>query len=114
MALQAAVAKEIDKTARVWIEYTLKQAAKYAQNETTKEWIKYAVDLPEQADTNIIKILIDRSPSFDINDSDDEDFSKKYEVEKLNKRILQLQKYAMLNEALLEAYKVELEKYLEW
>ncbi|MGV8830028.1 MAG: hypothetical protein ACWA6U_17100 [Breznakibacter sp.] len=106
------VAKEIDKSARIWIEYALGQAAKYAENETTKDWIKNAIDLPEKADTSIIRILLDRSPSFDINDSEDVDFSKKYEIEKLKKRVTQLQGYSQLNEAILKTYEAELEKLL--
>lgn len=106
------VAKEIDKTARVWIEHALSQAANYAQNDTTKEWIKNAIDLPEKADTSIIRILVDGLSTFDLDDSNDEDFSKKFEIEKLKMRISQLQGYSQLNEAILKAYEAELEKYL--
>jgi hypothetical protein len=107
------VAQEIDKTARVWIEYALKQAANYAQNETTKEWIKNAIDLPENADSIIFINLVDASSSFDVDNYDKEEFSKKYEIEKLNTRISQLEKYSQFNETLLKAYETELEKYLE-
>ena len=64
-------------------------------------------------DTRIINILLDNNPSFDVEDYDKIDFSKKYDIERLKKRISQLQKYTQLNETLLKAYEAELEKYLE-
>lgn len=105
------LALEIDKTARIWIEYALSQAASIAKNETTKEWIDNAINLSDNSDTSIIRILMDRNLLFDIENYDEYDFSKKYEVEKLKKRISQLQKYSQLNEALVKAYETELEKY---
>lgn len=105
------IALEIDKTARIWIEYALSQAASIAKNDTTKEWIENAVNLPDNSDTSIISILLDRNLSFDVENYDRDDFSKKYEVEKLKKRISQLQKYTRFNEALVKAYEAELEKY---
>ncbi len=107
------VANEIDRTIRIWIEYALSQAASIAKNERTKEWIENAIDLPDNDDTGLIKILLKMSPSFDIENYDKEDFSKKYEIEKLNKRISQLKKYSQFNEVLLKAYEAELEKHLE-
>jgi len=105
------IALEIDKTARIWIEYALSQAAGIVKNETTKEWIENAVNLSDNSDTSIISILLDRNLSFDVENYDRDDFSKKYEVEKLKKRISQLQKYTRFNEALVKAYEAELEKY---
>lgn len=106
------IALEIDKIARIWIEFALSQAADIAKNETTKKWIENAVNLSDNSDTSIIRILLDRNLSFDVENYNEDDFSKKYEVEKLKKRISQLQKYSQLNEALVKAYKTELEKYL--
>lgn len=106
------LAKEIDKTARIWIEYALGQAVNYANNETTKEWIRNIIDLPEKADISIIKILIDQSSSFEADNYDKVDFSNKYEIEKLKKRISQLQGYSQLNMTILKAYEAELEKLL--
>lgn len=107
------IAKELDKTARIWIEFALSQAASNAKNERTKEWVENAINLSDNADTSIINILLDNNPSFDIEDCDKDDFSKKYTVEKLKKRISQLQKYTQFNKTLVDAYKVELEKYME-
>jgi hypothetical protein len=107
------IAKEIDKTARVWIEYALRQAADKAKNDKTKEWIKNAVNLPNSADAVIINFLLDNNPSFNRDDYDEDDFSKKYDVEKLKERISQLQNYSKFNKALIEAYQSELKKAME-
>lgn len=107
------IAKEIDKTARIWIEFALSQAANIAKNERTKEWIENAVTLSDNADTSIINILLDNNPSFDIEDYDKDYFSKKYAIEKIKSRMEQLQRFSKLNEILLDAYESELGKFLE-
>lgn len=105
--------KEIDKIARIWIEYALSQAVSITKNERTKEWIDNAVFLSDNADTSIIKILLDNNPSIDIEDFDTDGFSKNYAVEKLKKRMDQLQKFAKLNEIISNAYESELKKLLD-
>lgn len=44
------IAKEIDKTARIWIEYALGQAANNAKNERTKQWVENAINLSDNVD----------------------------------------------------------------
>lgn len=92
------IVNEIDKTAKIWIEYALGQAADNAKNERTKEWLENAVNLSDNADIGVIKFLVDKNPLFDI--------------EMLKKRISQLQKYSQLNETLLKAYEAELKSFL--
>lgn len=104
------IAKEIDKTARIWIEYTLNQASKNAKNEKTKEWIENTIEFSNNTETDIINVLLDNNPSFNIDKDDKDDFSKQYDLKRLTKRISQLQKYAKLNEAILNAYKTDLER----
>lgn len=104
------IANEIDKTARIWIEYALSQAANKSKNKRTKEWIDNASGLSDNADTKIINILLDTNPLFNSEDYDKVDFSKNYAIEKLKKRISQLQKFSQLNETLLKAYNDELSK----
>ncbi len=105
------IATEIDKTARILIEYALSQAANYAKNDKTKEWIENAINLSDNSDASIINILLDNNPSFDIKEYDKDDFSKNYKVEKFKRRISQLQKYRHVNEEILKAYETELKKY---
>lgn len=107
------IAKEIDKTVRIWIEYALNQAANNAKNERTKQWINNTINLSDNADASIINFILDNNPSFDVEDYDKEDFSKQYDLERLKKRIAQLQKFSQLNENLLSSYKTKLEKYLK-
>lgn len=106
------IAKEIDKIARIWIEYALVQATNSAENERTKDWIENTINLSDNTDSEIISVLINQNPSFDI-DSDMDDFSNKYDIEKLKKRISQLQKYAQLNKTLLKAYQTDLDNLLK-
>lgn len=105
------IAKEIDKTARIWIEYALEQAIKEAKNERTEEWIKNTIDLSDNTDVEIISVLLNQHPSFDI-DSGMDDFSNRYDIDRLKKRISQLKKYTLLNEALLKAYETDLDHLL--
>lgn len=107
------IAEEIDKTSRIWIEYILNQAVTIAKNEKTKEWVESAVNLPDSEDASIINILLDNTPLFETEvDNDLENFSKNYDIEKLNKRILELEKYAKFNELLLNSYKEVLKNKL--
>lgn len=107
------IAEEIDKTSRIWIEYVLNQAVIFAKNEATKEWVENAVNLPDSTDASIINILLDSTPLFNTDENNDlENFSKNYDIEKLNKRISELEKYAKLNEFLLTSYKADLKNKL--
>ncbi|MEL1240380.1 hypothetical protein [Flavobacterium flavipallidum] len=101
------IAKEIDKTSRIWIEYAFNQASNNAKNEKTKEWIENTIELSDNTETDIINVLLDNNTTFNI----DDDFSKQYDIERLTKRISQLQKYAKLNETILNAYKTDLENH---
>lgn len=107
------IAEDIDKTSRIWIEYILNQAITIAKNEKTKEWVQSAVNLPDSEDAKIINILLDNTPLFETEvDNDLEKFSKNYDIEKLNKRISELEKYAKFNELLLNSYKEDLKNKL--
>lgn len=107
------IAEEIDKTSRIWIEYILNQAVSIAKNDKTKEWVENAVNLQDSTDATIINILLDNTSLFETEvDNDLENFSKNYDIEKLNKRISELEKYAKLNELLLTSYKADLKNKL--
>ena len=99
----------VDKTARIWIEYALGRAASKAKDEKTKLWIDAASKLPDSTDVDIIDTLLDEIPLFDYEDDKDE-FLKKYDVERLKKRISQLSKYNELNALLLTEYQNELNR----
>ena len=101
------VALEIDLTAKIWIEYTLKQAAILAKDEKTREWIENTINLPESADSLIINKLIDLNINFEKNE---DDVLKKYSIEILKDGISRLKKFEKFNKILLESYMSELNK----
>ncbi len=47
-------------------------SGKLCQDEKTIDWIENAIGLPENSDTELIKILLDKSPSFDVDNFDKE------------------------------------------
>ncbi|WP_312352004.1 hypothetical protein [Sphingobacterium multivorum] len=104
------IAEDIDKSARIWIEYVLRQALSHAKNENTKEWVENAISSADRTDADVIQLLIDKNPMFDIDNYDEEEFSVQYESEKLKKRISQLRKYAQFNDTLLKKLELDLEK----
>ena len=86
--------EQIDKTARIWIDFLLQQATSKATNERTKSILENALESPHNYDMDSIQILIDNM----------EDFTKKYQDETFGKRIKELEKFAELNKFILEQY----------
>lgn len=104
-----AICKRIDKVARIWIEYSLRQAATQAKREDTEEWIRNSVNLPGSEDERIIKIIIDNHrDDCNVRKEDDDQIEKKCELDKLKSRIVELERFQKLNETLIDAYKAEL------
>lgn len=103
------IIETVDKTARIWIEYALGRAVTKAKDEKTKAWMEAASKLPDSADVDLIDTLLDEVPLFDYEDDKDE-FSKRYDIERLKKRISELSKYNELNSVLLAEYQKELDR----
>jgi len=101
-------ALQIDKTARIWIAFVLNQAALIAKNEKTESFLKSAVNIPDNDDVKIVSIVFDSDPTIDLENYDEAKVQKKYQIEKLKKRIEELEKFAKLNALLLENYKKSL------
>jgi hypothetical protein len=116
-------ASQIDKVARIWIEDILSSAASKAKSEKAKAILKNAVNLPQSTDIDIIRVAYDSNPFFDFDDDEEdestvkpsdkkaetmEEFSRRYRLEKVKKRIEELEKFAELNKVLLERYNKEL------
>ncbi len=100
---------DVDKVARIWIEYALERCTELAKDDRTISWIENAVPTTATTDDTIIKILLDRKPSFDIENYDQEEFNKEYREEVLKNRINQLQRFSKLNDILHDAYQTELQ-----
>lgn len=101
-------ALQIDKTARIWIEFILHQAALKANSKEAEEFLNNSVGSYDDDDTKIIRIIIDRDPSIDLENYDEDGIQKKQREEKLRKRIEELEKFSKLNDFLLEAYRKDL------
>lgn len=102
------IALQIDRTAKIWINDILTQAALKAKNENTELILKNAVTLSDNSDTKIIQMILHDDSSFDIENYDKKNFNKKYEIEKLNMRIGELEKFSKLNDYLLNIYRSKL------
>lgn len=105
------IALQIDKVARIWIDFVLRKAAINANNETIEKIVEQAVELPDSADTAIIRLVtseddieIDGGRPFDA-----EKFDRKYRKEELSRRIAELEKFEKLNKYLKDEYKKELD-----
>jgi hypothetical protein len=100
---------EIDKVARIWIDFILHKAALLAKSEKIKKYLDNSANLIDNDDTKIIRIIFDDDPSLDFEIKNQEAIQKKYRLEKLKKRMEALDKFSKLNEFLQENYRRELE-----
>ncbi|OCA71937.1 hypothetical protein BBI01_07205 [Chryseobacterium artocarpi] len=104
------IVKEIDKTARIWIEYSLKRAASKAIDKDIGEWVENSTELDDRADVTIITTILDNQ--FLLYDENKEDLVKNSEIKRLQKRIAELKKYLELNKILLVNYENDLNNIL--
>lgn len=100
---------QIDKVARIWINFLLHDAAERAKNERIKKLIDHAVKLPDSMDAHIIQIVLDDLiEEIDKKSLDQEELDRKSKIKKLNSRIVELQKFRKINEYLINQYKMKL------
>lgn len=90
--------KQIDKVARIWIDFLLLQATSKAKNEDTEILLQNALPTFSNYDVDAIQILFD----------DIENYTRKNRKETLQKRVDELEKFAKLNEFILEEYKKDI------
>lgn len=95
------LALQIDKVARIWINYLLHDAAVKAKNDKIKKLIDRAVKLPDSMDARIIQIVFADSM---------EDIHKTPvdQIKTLNHRIKELKKFKKVNEYLISQFEKEL------
>jgi hypothetical protein len=103
------LALQIDKVARIWINYLLHEAAVKAKNEKIGKIIDCAVKLPASMDAHIIQIVFADSIE-DINKKpvDQEKLDRKSRIKTLNRRVKELQKFRKVNEYLISQFRKEL------
>lgn len=105
------MALQIDKTARIWIEFVLNQAAMKSKNEKTETVLKNAYSLHQNDDVLAVRMILDGPYSLRVFDAE-ENVEKNDQLKKLKRRIEDLEKFTKLNEYLLSNYKKELEKLI--
>ncbi len=98
---------QIDKTARIMIDSLLRQGASKAKNEKIEELLKNSVNLDDSSDVKVIRILLDNG-LIDSTNYKEADVQKKYQIERLKNRIKGLEKFAKLNELVIESYRKHL------
>lgn len=103
------LALQIDKVARIWINYLLHDAAMKAKNGKIKKLIDRAVKLPDSMDAHIIQIVFANSME-DINKKpiNQEELDRKSKIKTLGRRIEELQKFKKVNEYLIGQFEKEL------
>ncbi len=101
------LSKEIDRVARIWIEYCLGKAMDDIDLEKTKEWSKNVKTLPKIDDVNSVNILI----NIKAKGNSKKDRLNEYEIKKLQKRINELENFKKLNDLILSEYKNKLQQY---
>ena len=103
------LALQVDKVARIWIDYLLRDAASKAKNEKIKKIINRAVKLPDSTDARIIQIVLaDTMADDDTKPFDQEEWDRKSKISTLNRRIEELQKFKKVNEYLIGQFEKEL------
>lgn len=105
----SSLALQIDKVARIWINYLLHEAAAKANNKKIKKIIDRAVKLPDSMDAHIIQIVIsDLIDDCDKKPIDQEELDRKSKIKRLCHRMEELQKFKKVNEYLLSQFESEL------
>lgn len=86
----------------------MNQAALKAKNEKTDSFLNNSINIRDNDDATIIRIVLDSDPAIGFENYKDDNVQKKYQSEKLKKRIEELERFSKLNEVLLEKYKKDL------
>jgi len=96
---------EIDKIARIWIDTILHKAASLSNNEKVQTILENAANLSDTEDIQIVRILSEDSLNEPL---DEERWERKERGKTLESRIKELERYAELNNVLLDHYRKEL------
>lgn len=86
---------QIDRAAKIWIDFILHQAALMAKDDNTNNLLEIFEDGVNVGDIDAIRIIL-------------EDKVEDYHAKEIEERINELEKFAKLNEYLLEKYKIKL------
>ncbi|MBX7227865.1 MAG: hypothetical protein K1X55_17665 [Chitinophagales bacterium] len=106
------IVQQIDRIAKIWIEFVLKQAALKAKSDKADAFLKNISNLQENADVRSIRVLLDLPSLNGLENDNQENAHKKRQIDKLKRRIEDLEKFSKLNEYLLGSYKKDLEELI--
>jgi hypothetical protein len=101
------IAKGVDRTARIFIEYAFRQAALNAIDEKTLTWIMNSINLLRSDDISIIVHLTDINKEAGDNENIEQEMQAKQE--KIESRIEQLDAFVGFSQNLREIFSNELE-----
>jgi hypothetical protein len=103
------MAFQIDRVARIWIDYLLREAAAEVGNKKAKKLIKNAVKLPDATDARIIQIVFSQPDNNDDSKQiDKQEWNRNNKISILERRIGELRKFKEVNEYLITQYEGEL------
>lgn len=106
------IATDVDKYARICIDFSLDLAVSKLTTEEQVEWLQNAPELTGDIDIKIMQSLIDKGEQPDFSDEANgyEAFSKKMSVEKLKSNIVFLENFRKLHSKILKELKRGLEE----
>ncbi|RRJ90744.1 hypothetical protein [Flavobacterium macacae] len=103
------IAIELDKIARLGIEYSLGKATEVSETDLSEEWLKNSSMLTDNADRKIIRILLERTPILELEDDESNiAFMENLKIEKIKNRIESLKHFSKINTKLLESLERDL------
>lgn len=103
------MALQIDKVARIWIDYILKQAAIGVNNEKVEFFIENSVNIHDDDDIEILQMILDKPSIISFKNSNDDNGQKIHLAKKIKERIEELKKFSTLNDFLIEKYQKDIE-----
>ncbi len=102
---------EIDRVARILIESLLQQAALKVKNEKIEMFLNNAINLTDNEDIRAIQMVYENDDSITSQNYNEGTLEKNYKIEKLKKRIEELENFTTVKELLLGIYKNDLNKF---
>ena len=101
-------AVQIDKAARIWINDILRHAASKIKEPGTEALLENALSLSDDDDIRIVQVIVEETSDDESTTTFEDNFRKRLRLEKLQKRVVELEKFKRLSDFLLEEYKKEL------
>lgn len=107
-------AAEIDKYARINIDYSLTKAAKSLKTKEVSEWLQNAPNLAKDFDTQVIRFILREDNDYSNTDDEEsnEKLMKKFRVQKIKDNIEFLENITKINSKILKELKQDLTRFI--